>query len=261
MGATEKQEVGGWRIEMKVKMNPTSLPELELEGERLLIHFLCHLCLPLHSLHWVSKWKVIECEQKRAAVKANRPAFPNSGSSVSHRARNRPRPPAGDRYINVRSHCRCKAAGGWWLIGRSGSLAPFLQCAELLMWNSGSIRKVRWIQKQSSLITTPPAQGEFPISIWALVSLPPISQHAMFVFSLTHLSNFGPAQLQKCLRVYFISTAGGEVRMRMVLQDSWHNFKLIWLPMAKLMTQVINVPIKRTQRKTQRWLCDFLTSI
>lgn len=97
---------------MKVKMNPASLPEPELEGESLLIHFPCHLCLPLRSLHWVSKWKVTDCEQERAAEKANRPAFPSSGSSVSLRARNRPRPPAGDRYINVRSHCRCKAAGG-----------------------------------------------------------------------------------------------------------------------------------------------------
>lgn len=84
---------------MKVKMNPTSLPEPELEGESLLIHFPRHLCLPLRSLDWVSKLKVKDCEQERAAEKANRPALPGSSSSVSLWARNRPRPPAGDRYI------------------------------------------------------------------------------------------------------------------------------------------------------------------
>lgn len=84
---------------MKVKMTHSSVPEPELEGESLLIHFLCHLCLPLRSLHQVSKWKVTDYEQERAAEKANRPALPNSGCSISLRARNRPNPPAGDRYI------------------------------------------------------------------------------------------------------------------------------------------------------------------
>lgn len=62
------REAGGrwWGVEMKVKMNPTSLPEPELEGESLLIHFLRHLYLPLLSLHPLSKWKVTDCEQERS---------------------------------------------------------------------------------------------------------------------------------------------------------------------------------------------------
>lgn len=45
--------------------------------------------------------------------------------------------------------------------------------------------------KQSPLITSLPAQGEFPISIRAPVFEPPISQRALFVLPLTHLYSFG----------------------------------------------------------------------
>lgn len=47
------------------------------------------------------------------------------------------------------------------------------------------------MQKQSPLITSLPAQGEFPISIRAPVFEPPISQRALFVLPLTHLYSFG----------------------------------------------------------------------
>lgn len=190
--------------------------------------------------------------KSEAAEKANRPA--QAPPSLLRPETVRGLQQEIDIHINIyaRSHCRCKAAGGWWLIGRSGSLAPFLQCSELLMWNPGSIRKVCWIQKQSSLITAPAAQGEFPISNWALVSLPPISQHAMFVFSLIHLAGFGPctvAEAHACL-FYDDSQWWSVNSERVSLQDPWHNFQLIWLPLAKLMTQVIKVPIKRMRKKT-----------
>lgn len=47
------------------------------------------------------------------------------------------------------------------------------------------------MQKQSPLITSLPAQGEFPISIRAPVFEPPISQRALFVLPLTYLYSFG----------------------------------------------------------------------
>lgn len=50
MGAESGVVMKGRRLDMKLKMNPASLPKPELEGERLLIPFPHHLRLPLR---WV----------------------------------------------------------------------------------------------------------------------------------------------------------------------------------------------------------------
>lgn len=86
MGTEGGVVVVGWRLKMKLKMNPVSLPKPKLEGERLLIPFPAP---PPPALAMGLKMEGDRLRAEQAAEESNRRAIARSNSSTVLRAMKR----------------------------------------------------------------------------------------------------------------------------------------------------------------------------